>query len=87
MIPIRQQIVVKPFPSSGLTEGGLIVPDSVQKDSNKVTVVSVGNGTKGKPMRLKPGNVGFRVKDWGEEIIINGEKHYLMEQDAILALE
>lgn len=86
MQPIRNQILVKPFPSDSITEGGLIVPDSVKKPSNKVTVIKVGNGTKEKPMRLKAGDVGHRVKDWGLEILIEGELHYIMDSDAIIAL-
>lgn len=86
MQPIRNQILVKPFPPNELTEGGLIVPDTAKKPSNKVTIVEVGNGTSVRPMRLKKGDVGFRVQGWGEEIIIKGESFFLMEDNAILAL-
>ena len=85
--PILDNVVVKPFPPNETTEGGLYVPDSVKKDSNKVTVVAVGGGTKKNPMKLKAGDVGFRVKEWGEEIIIDGGKYFIMNQSAIIALE
>ena len=85
MKPIRNKILVKPFPSDEESDGGIIVPLSAREVSNKVLIVGVGNGTKDEPMRLKKGDVGFRVKNWGEEIIIDGEKHYMMEQSAILA--
>lgn len=87
MQPIRQNVLVKPYESSGITEGGLIVPDSIKPISNKVLVVSVGNGSPKKPMLLKKGDTGYRVKGWGEEIIINDEKHYMMTQDSIIALQ
>jgi chaperonin GroES len=86
MKPIKTLILFKPSPSDEVSEGGIFVPDSAREVNNKGTIVSVGNGTKSKPMGLKTGDVGFRVKNWGEEIIINGEKHYLMDQDAIIAL-
>lgn len=86
MQPIRNNILVKSCASDSVSAGGIIVPDSYKKDSNKVVVVKVGNGTKEKPMLLSPGQIGHRVKDWGTEILIDGEKHFLMEQEAIIAL-
>ena len=87
MQPIKEYVLVKPFKSEEFTEGGLFVPENCRQVNNKVLVVAVGNGTKDKPMRLKEGMVGFRVKDWGEEVDLNGEKHYLMNQSAIIALQ
>lgn len=86
MTPIRNQILFKPFPPDDVSTGGIIVPDSAKEVNNKGTIVKVGKGTKEKPMTLYGGQVGFRVKGWGVEIIIDGEKHYLMEQDAVLAV-
>jgi len=65
------------------TEGGLFVPESVRTLSNKGEIVEVGEQV----TKVKKGDIGFRVKDWGEEFIINGESHFIMEQDAILALQ
>jgi co-chaperonin GroES (HSP10) len=83
--PIRNNVIVKPFPPDRTTEGGLIVPESAQKVSNKVKVVAVGKGTKTRPMTLFEGQTAFRVKDWGVEILIDGELHFIMEQSAIIA--
>ncbi len=85
MKPIKKQILVKPFPADEESEGGIFVPLSARKTSNKMLVVDVGNGTKDEPMKLKKGMTVFRVKDWGEEIIINDEKHFILEQSAILS--
>tara|TARA_R110000868_G_scaffold27075_1_gene103468 strand:- start:191 stop:454 length:264 start_codon:yes stop_codon:yes gene_type:complete len=87
MTPIRSQILVKPFSSDEISEFGIIVPESARRPSNKVKVVKVGNGTKYKPMKLKEGQTGYRVKDWGCEVLVNGELHFLMDQDAIIAIE
>lgn len=86
MTPVRTNILFKPFPGDEKSEGGIIVPLSAQKPSNKGVIVKVGKGTKAKPMKLKEQQVGYRVKDWGTEVLINGELHYLMDQDAILAV-
>lgn len=87
MTPIRQNVLVKPYPPSEQTESGLFVPDTVKKPSNHVYIVAVGNGSPNRPMKLKAGQSGYRVKDWGQEVEYNGEKHYFMEQSAIIALE
>lgn len=86
MKPIRTQILFKPFPPDEISTGGIIVPDSAKEINNKGLIVAVGNGTKEKPMRLKEGQIGYRVKGWGCDIMINGELHFIMDQDAILAV-
>lgn len=86
MQPVNQNILVKPFQSDNISEGGIIVPDSYKKDSNKVEVVAVGNGTTLRPMRRKVGEIGYRVKDHGVEILVNGEKHFILDQSWIIAL-
>ncbi len=86
MTPIKSNILVKPFLSDEISTGGIYIPDSVRQCSDKVLVVKVGNGTKEKPMNLKEGQIGFRVSGWGLQIIIDNEKHYLMESDAIIAI-
>lgn len=83
--PIRSYVLVRPFPSDDKSVGGIIVSDAHKAVNNKMEVVAVGKGEKGKPMKLIPGQTVFRVKDWGDEIEIDGIRHYLMKQDAILA--
>ena len=85
MTPIRNNVIVKPFPSDEMSEGGLLIPESARKISNKVKVVAVGKGTKARPMTLLEGQTAFRVRDWGVEILIDGELHFIMEQSAIIA--
>ncbi len=84
--PIRNNILVKPFRGDEVTKGGIVVPDSFVKESDKVTIVAVGNGTKNRPMKLKAGTIGYRVSMWGEPIQIDGELFYLMKDNAIIAL-
>ena len=87
MKPIGNNIVVKPYESDSVSEGGILVPDSAKKVSNKVFIVKVSEGSIKKPMFLKEGQTGFRVKEWGQEILIDGELHYIMDQSAIIALQ
>jgi chaperonin GroES len=83
MKPVKKKILFKPFLGDSVTSGGLHIPDSARKLSNRGVIVDIGEQV----TKVKSGDIGFRVKDWGEEIIINGEKHFIMEQDAILALQ
>jgi chaperonin GroES len=87
MQPIRTQVLVKPYPSDEISEGGILIPESVRKPSNKVKIIKVGRGTQENPMKLKEGDTAFRVKDTGCEVMINDELHYLIDQSAILATD
>lgn len=82
MTPILKNILVKPYPPPEFTEGGLIVPDTVKKPSNKVFVVEVGNAC----TKVKKGQSGFRVKGWGIEILIDNELHFIMNEAALIAI-
>lgn len=85
--PIRNNILFKPFLGDAVSEGGIIVPDNVRGESDKGTIVAVGKGTKIKSMELKENTIGYRVHKWGEPIDENGERFYLMEDAAIIALD
>jgi len=87
MTPILSQILFKPLPSDELSEGGLFIPETARKTSDKGVIVKVGNGTEKKPMKLKEGTIGYRVKGWGQEILIKDELYFLMDEGAILAIE
>ena len=81
MKPINKKILFKPFKGSETTEGGLLVPEAFRKLSNKGEIVEVGE----RVTKVKKGDIGWRVKYWGEEFIIDGEKHYIFDTSAVLA--
>jgi chaperonin GroES len=85
--PIRNNVLVKCFEVSNISDGGILVPDSFKKDSNKVRIIAVGDGTKKRPMKLKSGDIAYRVRDWGTEVTDNGEKYFIMDDQAIIALQ
>jgi co-chaperonin GroES (HSP10) len=84
--PIKNYILFKPFVGDAISEGGIIVPEFVVGESDKGIIVACGNGTKSRPMKLKENTVGFRVHLWGEPVEIGGERFYIMEDQAIIAL-
>jgi chaperonin GroES len=83
--PIKENIVVKPFPSDEKSEGGIIVSEAHRAVSQKVKVVAVGSGTKKHPMKFSVGDTAFRVKDSGTEIIIDGEKCFIVKSTWLIA--
>jgi chaperonin GroES len=87
MQPVRNNILTKPFPPDEISEGGIFVPESARKENNKMFVIAVGRGTKERKMIFNPGDIVYRVKDWGTPIDIDGERHYIMDQNGIIAKE
>ncbi len=87
MQPVRNIILTKPFPPDEVSEGGIFVPESARQENNKMRVIAVGNGTKERKMIFNPGDVVYRVKDWGTPVDIDGERYYLMDQNGIIAKE
>lgn len=83
--PIRENVLVKPFISDDKSAGGIIVSEAHREVSNKVEVIAVGNGTKKLPMKWTPGDVAFRVKDCGDEVLINGERHFIVKSNWLIA--
>lgn len=83
MTPIRKNILFKPFMGDAVSEGGILVPDAYRKESDRGEIVAVGNLV----TKVKAGDVGHRVKAWGTEILIDGTKHYIMDESAIIALQ
>jgi len=85
---LKNRVLIKPFPADEESDGGIFVPLSAREMSNKVLIVEVGEGTKNKPMLLKKGQTGFRVKGWKgaleAELEINGEIHFIIEEADIL---
>lgn len=87
MQPIRDNILIKSFESDNISDGGIIVPDSVKERSNKAKIIACGNGVSGKPMKLKVGETVFHVKGAGMEVIIDDEKYYLIKDFDCLAIK
>lgn len=85
MMPIRDMVLTKPFPSEEKSEGGIFVSEAHRPTSNKHKVIAAGNGIKGKPMEFKKDDIVFRVKDDGTPIEISGELHFLIKQSDLRA--
>lgn len=73
------------------TMGGILLPDTAQKKSQKGVVVAVGSGKmteEGKrlPLEVKEGDEVLFAKYSGTEIEDKGEKYLLLSERDILAI-
>ena len=92
--------MLKPLADRGLvqvedeetkTMGGILLPDTAQKKSQKGVVVAVGSGKmteEGKrlPLEVKEGDEVLFAKYSGTEIEDKGEKYLLLSERDILAI-
>lgn len=93
LTPMGNRIVIKPMEAEKKTSTGIIIPDTASKarpQSGKVVFVGRGQvDTKGKvvPMQVKKGDSVVFTEWAGTEIMIEGEKHLIMKEDDVLAIE
>jgi chaperonin GroES len=85
MKPIRDFVLIKPYPAEEKSEGGLFLPEQYRERSSKAHVVGVGRGTAEIKMEAKSGDTIFHIKNAGTEVLINGEQHFLIRQMDILS--
>lgn len=83
--PIKDNVLIKPFLSDSVSTGGIIVSEAHRGLSDKCEVIAVGGGTKKLPMNWKPGDIVFRVHACGDEIVIDGERYFIVKANWLIA--
>ena len=89
--PLADRVLVKVEEEETKTMGGILLPDTAQKKSQKGVVVAVGSGKmteEGKrlPLEVKEGDEVLFAKYSGTEIEDRGEKYLLLSERDILAI-
>lgn len=89
--PLADRVLVKIEEEETKTMGGILLPDTAQKKSQKGVVVAVGSGKmteEGKrlPLEVKEGDEVLFAKYSGTEIEDKGEKYLLLSERDILAI-
>ena len=89
--PLADRVLVKVEEEETKTMGGILLPDTAQKKSQKGVVVAVGSGKmteEGKrlPLEVKEGDEVLFTKYSGTEIEDKGEKYLLLSERDILAI-
>lgn len=89
--PLADRVLVKVDEEETKTKGGILIPDTAQKKSQKGTVMAIGsgkvldNGTH-LPFEVKVGDHVLFAKYSGVDIDEDGEKYLLLAERDILAI-
>lgn len=90
--PLGGRILVKPLEEEEVTESGLIIPDTAEKEKpQQGEVVALGTGKvteDGKVLKfyLKVGDRILFKKYSPDEIEVGGDEYLVMEEDDVLAV-
>ena len=84
MRPIKDNIIVEPIKEVQLTSG-LFVPQGFN-EKNLATVISVGEGRRGRPMLVEPGQtIQYRANS-GRELSYDGKEYLLIRQSHVIGI-
>lgn len=93
LIPLHDNVIVKPIEEEHKTASGIVIPDTASKEKPmKGKVLAVGPGKfdehgKRMPVDVKEGDVVIFTKYSPTEIKIDGEELYVLGADSLLAIE
>ena len=93
VIPLFDNVLIKPVEAEQKTPSGIILPDSVKEKPQIGEIMAVGDGKVGPKGDIHPMNpkikVGAKVmyKKWGgTEVKVEGQEWTLVSQEDILAI-
>lgn len=90
---LSDRVVLIPLESTNKSIGGIVIPDTANKDgSSKAVVAAVGPGKTNdagttQALMVKKGQTVFYSKYAGTEINIDGKKLLIVKEDDLLAIE
>ena len=89
--PLADRVLVKVEEEETKTKGGILLPDTAQKKSQKGICAAVGNGKitdagQRIPMEVKVGDEVLFAKYSGTDVEDNCEKYLLLSERDILAV-
>jgi len=89
--PMDENVLVEILEAEEKTKGGIILPDTAKEEKLEGKVIAVGPGKvlesgKIQPVDLKKGDRVIFKKYGGEDIIIDGRKHKVLEKKEIIAV-
>lgn len=91
--PLRDQVILETIPEPELTKGGIILPDTAEKEKpeqGKVIAVGPGRPTPdGKatiPLSVKKGDKVLFTKYGPTEVKVGGKEYLVVKEEDILAI-
>lgn len=91
LVPVGENIIVKRTESEETTPGGILLPESAREMPQAGRVLSVGDGRRlpdgtRAPSQVNEGDrVLFNARA-GTEVLVDGDKLLIMDEDEILAV-
>lgn len=85
--PLGDRVVVKPLPKEETTKSGIILPETVNKESRQEgEIFALGNGEKLKKLNLKVGQKVVFSEFGGSDIKIDNDDYKILNHDDLLAI-
>jgi len=85
--PLGDRVVVKPLPKEETTKAGIILPETVSKESRQEgELIAIGNGEKITKLDLKVGQKVVFAEYGGSEIKIDRVEYKILNYDDLLAV-
>ena len=85
--PLGDRVIVKALPKEETTKAGIILPDTVTKESRmEGEIIAIGNGEKVSKLNLKVGQKVVFSEYGGSEIKIESQEYKILNHDDLLAI-
>lgn len=89
--PLGDKVLVEVLEAEEKTRGGIILPDTAKEEKSEGKIISVGSGKllesgKVQPLEVKKGDRVIFGKYSGDEVLIDGKKHKILQEKDILAV-
>ena len=90
--PLQDKVVIKPLKEESVTQSGIVIPDTVDKEKPmQGEVVAVGPGVlkrdnTRRPMSVKVGDIVLFTKYAPDEIELDNEEYLVIEEEKILGI-
>jgi len=85
--PLGDRVIVKALPKEETTKAGIILPDTVSKESRmEGEIIAIGNGEKVSKLNLTVGQKVVFSEYGGSEIKIENQEYKILNHDDLLAV-
>ncbi|MFA6466606.1 MAG: co-chaperone GroES [Patescibacteria group bacterium] len=85
--PLGDRVIVQALPKAETTKAGIILPDSVSKESRmEGKILAIGSGEKVSKLGLIIGQKVVFSEYGGSEIKIDGQEYKILNHDDLLAI-
>lgn len=85
--PLGDRVIVKPMPKEETTKSGIILPDTISKESRmEGEIIALGNGEKLSKLSLKVGQKVVYSEYGGSEIKLDDQTYKILNHEDLLAI-